>query len=380
MTALRYCRTCILPHTRPNISFDADGNCNCATAAKKAVVDWAERESQFRELVSTVRALKRPYDCIIPVSGGKDSTWQVVTALQHGLRPLCVTWRTPARTALGQANLQNLINLGVDHVDFSINPAVERRFTLKAFERCGSPAIPMHMALHAIPLRFAVDCGIPLILWGENAAYEYGSEDQELTGVRLTHAWLKQHGVTGGTTAADWVAEDLTVADLAPYVWPSDEVQERAGIKAVFLGHYFPWDPRRTFEVARSRGFAADERPRTGYYNFADVDDDFLIAIHHWMKWYKFGFTRLWDNLSLEIRNGRMSREEAIAIVAARGDELPMPEIARFCAYVGIEEGRFFEIAERVRNRDIWKAGPDGTWRLDGFPIEGWNWSGAPAT
>lgn len=375
MTALRYCRTCILPHTRPNIRFDDQGDCNCATAEKKAAVDWAAREATFRELVSATRALKRPYDCVIPVSGGKDSTWQVVTALQHRLKPLCVTWKTPARTALGQANLANLINLGVEHVDFSINPAVERRFTLKAFERLGSPVIPMHMALHAIPLQFAVGFGIPLILWGENAAYEYGTEAQALTGARLTHAWLKQHGVTNGTTAEDWVGEDLTAADLAPYYWPSDDAQARAGVNAVFLGHYFPWDPHHTFEVARSRGFSADERPRTGYYDFADIDDDFLIAIHHWMKWYKFGFTRLWDNLSLEIRSGRMSRQEALEIVAARGDEVPHAEIERFCAYVGITKARFFEIAERFRNRDIWKTGPDGAWRLDGFLIEGWSWT-----
>lgn len=343
-------------------------------------MDWTARAAQFRELVAATRALGRPYDCIVPVSGGKDSTWQVVMALEYGLRPLCITWKTPARTALGTANLQNLINLGVDHVDFSINPAVERRFTLRTFEQLGSPVIPMHMALHAIPLQFAVAFRIPLIVWGENSAYEYGSEDQSLAGVRLTHAWLKQHGVTSGTTAEDWVGEGLTASDLVPYQWPSDAAQAATGVSAVFLGHYFRWDPQHTFAVASSRGFVADEQPRTGYYNFADIDDDFLITIHHWMKWYKFGFTRLWDNLSLEIRNGRMSRQEAIAIVTARGEETPHREIARFCEYVGITEARFFEIAERFRNLDIWKIGPDGTWRLEGFPIERWTWSAAAAT
>ena len=135
------------------------------------------------------------YDCIIPVSGGKDSTWQVITALDYGLKPLCVTWKTPARNTLGAKNLQNLVNLGVDHIDFSINPKVERRFTLKAFEGLGSPVIPMHMALHAIPLQFAVNFRVPLILWGENSAYEYGGQDEALKGVRLTHAWLKKYGV-----------------------------------------------------------------------------------------------------------------------------------------------------------------------------------------
>ncbi|MCF7993665.1 MAG: N-acetyl sugar amidotransferase [Chromatiaceae bacterium] len=372
---LSYCKKCILPDTRPNIKFDANGeNCNCATAERKASVDWFTREAQFRELVREVQAKGRPYDCVIPVSGGKDSTWQVIKALEYGLKPLCVTWKTPARNELGMANLHNLINLGVNHIDFSINPQVERRFTLKAFERMGSPVIPMHMALHAIPLQIAVNFRIPLILWGENSAYEYGGEEESLKGLRLTHAWLRKYGVTNGTSAEDWIDDDLSEADLAPYFWPSDETQSAAGVSAVFLGHYLRWDPHHTYEVARQHGFRADIRPKTGYYAFADIDDEFLITIHHWLKWYKFGFTRLWDNLSLEIRNNRMTRDQAIGIVCEAGQETPHKEIALFCDYIGICKERFFEIAERFRNHDIWTKGTDGIWRLDGFLIDDWNW------
>jgi N-acetyl sugar amidotransferase len=375
MSGLQYCRTCILPHTRPNIRFDANGeNCNCATAEKKAAIDWSGREAQFRQLVNQVKSQGRRYDCVIPVSGGKDSTWQVIKALEYGLKPLCVTWKTPARNKLGAVNLQNLIHLGVNHIDFSIAPDVERRFTLKAFERMGSPVIPMHMALHAIPLQIAVNFRIPLILWGENSAYEYGGEDESLKGLRLTQAWLRKYGVTNGTSAEDWVDDDLSAADLAPFFWPSDEEQEAAGVSAVFLGHYLRWDPQHTYEIARQHGFEASEKPKTGYYAFADVDDEFLITIHHWMKWYKFGFTRLWDNLSLEIRNGRMSRDEAIAIVREAGDETPHEEIERFCDYVGITKERFFESAERFRNEKIWSQRGDGVWWLRDFLIDNWEW------
>lgn len=338
------------------------------------MIDWAARLDQFRELVRTVKALKRTYDCVVPVSGGKDSTWQVVTALEHGLRPLCVTWRTPARTSLGEANLKNLISLGVDHVDFSINPQIERRFTLKAFERLGSPVIPMHMALHAIPLQFAVRFQIPLILWGENSAYEYGGNDESLKGLRLTRAWLRKYGVTNGTSAEDWVDADLSAQDLAAYVWPSDAEQERSGIAAVFLGYYMQWNPHLTYEVAQQHGFRSDSKPKTGYYAFADVDDEFLITIHHWMKWYKFGFTRLWDNLSLEIRSGRMTRDDALEVIRTAGEEYPRDEIDRFCEYVGITTARFSEIAETFRSKDIWSRTEDGVWRLNGFLVEDWDW------
>jgi hypothetical protein len=113
----------------------------------------------------------------------------------------------------------------------------------------------------------------------------------------------------------------------------------------------------------------------TKFVAFADVDDEFLITIHHWMKWYKFGFTRLWDNLSLEIRNGRMSRDEAIAIVREAGDETPYEEIERFCDYVGITKERFVESAERFRNKEIWSQRDDGAWWLRDFLIDNWEWN-----
>ena len=163
---LRYCKKCILPNTRPNIQFNSQGICDGCESShqKQMLIDWSSREMMFSRLIEETKRKNSNYDCIIPVSGGKDSTWQVLKALEYGLKPLCVTWKTPFRTELGIHNLQNLINLGVSHIDFSINPKVEQKFTLKAFKKLGSPVIPMHMALHAIPLQLATLYKIPLII------------------------------------------------------------------------------------------------------------------------------------------------------------------------------------------------------------------------
>ena len=370
---MRYCPRCVLPETRPNISFDDNGHCNCSTLAKKQTVDWKARETAFKALASRARSTRADWDCIVPVSGGKDSTWQVVTCLKHGLKPLCVTWRTPARTRLGQSNLDNLISLGVDHFDVSMNPKVERIFTLKAFEKVGSPAVPMHMALFAIPLNLAIRFRIPLVLWGENSAVEYGGSHKETQGFAMTRAWLERYGATGGTVAENWIDEELSVRDVQSYCWPDDTALRDAQVNAVFLGQYFPWDPAATYEIARNYGFKGNDKPLTGYYRFADVDDSFLVIIHHWLKWYKFGFTRLWDNLSLEIRNNRVTRDEAIALIAQRGDETPYKAIDAFCRYAQISQKQFFEIAERFRNNRIWSR-DTGTWRINDFLIRDWSW------
>ena len=372
-----YCKNCLLPNTRPNLTLDERGYCNaagCAQPLHKRAIDWEKRENDFSQLVKTVRNLNHDYDCLIPVSGGKDSTWQVITALDYGLKPLCVTWKTPARNDLGNKNLNNLISLGVNHIDVTINPRVERLFTWKTFERFGSTVIPMHMALHAIPMQYALKFKIPMILWGENSAYEYGG-NEELMGLELTHEWLKKFGVTNNTTSRDWVDKDLSARDLNPYDWPNQDELNAASLRAVFLGHFFEWDPEKTYEIAKRHGFTSGLKPKTGYYNFADVDDEFLITIHHWMKWYKFGFTRMYDNLSIEIRRGRMKRSEALYQIQEQGNEMPTTEIEKFCDYVSVTKKQFFETAEKHRNPEIWKKNSSGHWELNGFLFENWDWS-----
>jgi hypothetical protein len=235
----------------------------------------------------------------------------------------------------------------------------------------------MHLALFNIPLTLAAALGIPLVVWGENSAFEYGAAADAHTGFRLDEEWIRTYGATHGTTAADWVDAELTEKDLGAYFGPSPAQLAAAGARAIFLGYYLPWDPQETRRVAAAHGFTADQAgPRTGYYDFADIDDDF-ISIHHWMKWYKFGFTRLFDNLSLEIRNGRMTRDGALEVIASAGDQTPSADIARFCRFADIPERRFFAIAERFRNREIWMQRADGTWRIPDFLLQDWRWTPA---
>jgi N-acetyl sugar amidotransferase len=373
---VKWCANCVLPDTRPNLRIGPDGVCNaCRNHRTRSGIDWAAREAALREVVARAKARTRRYDCLVPVSGGKDSTWQVVKCLEFGLTPLAVTWKTPARTPIGQRNLDNLVSLGVDHIDYQVNPRVEARFMLKAFECFGSTAIPMHLALFNIPLTIAVRLQVPLVVWGENSAFEYGAADDASTGFRLDGAWLRDHGVTNGTTAKDWVGEGLTERQLSAYFGPDADELEAQGVKAVFLGYYLPWDAETSRAIAVANGFRYEQGgARTGYYDFADIDDDF-ISLHHWMKWYKFGFTRLFDNLSLEIRNGRLSREQALEMIRARGDETPHDDIEKFSAFAGITPAGFMALAERFRNPEIWRRRLDGTWHIPDFLIADWRWT-----
>lgn len=373
---MKYCSQCILPDTRPNLVILEDGRCNACHSwhEKNNSIDWNARKKALIQLVDNVKKKSTTWDCVIPVSGGKDSTWQVIKALELGLKPLCVTWKTPARNELGQKNLDNLIHLGVDHIDFTMNPRVEKIFTIETLKKAGSIAIPMHMALFAIPLRVAVNYKIPLVLWGENSGMEYGGTGKDALGFQMSNAWLKTYGVTQGTVAQDWVSDRLSLKDLSAYVWPSDSELNAADVTAAFLGWYIPWDPVEAYSVAKKNGFEGlSSKPKTGYYQFADVDDEFIIAVHHWLKWYKFGFTRLWDNLSLEIRAGRMTREKALEIIKNIGDEYPVEAIQKFCSWAELTEMQFLEIISIFRNDRIWGEN-EGVKKIKNFIIQDWKW------
>jgi N-acetyl sugar amidotransferase len=370
----RYCRRCVLPDTRPGVRLDAEGVCNgCRNAELKDRIDWRARAGEFAALVAEAKRRKADYDCVIPVSGGKDSHWQLLTCLEHGLHPLCVTYAYPGATALGKANLDNLVRLGVDHVTLRVNPNVERRFTELAFRRKGISGLVSHMGIFAFPLKLAVRYGIPLVIYGENSALEYGTEQEELIGARLDHRWLRSFGVTADTLAEDWVGEELTREELAPYFLPTDQELEHNDIRALFLGWYFRWDPERSFRIASEHGFKARaEGARVGHVNYTNIDDE-LVAIHHHPKWHKYGITRTWDTLSLEIRMGRMTRNEAIERLRRAGDETPWHDIRIFCDYLGLEPAEYFRIVEQFRNPRLWTR-RDGRWVIDGFLIEDFAW------
>lgn len=369
---MKFCQRCVSPDTNPFVDIDESGVCSaCRSFGERQEVDWDERQADFEAVVAHAKKHSKGYDCLIPVSGGKDSYWQVITCLEYGLTPLTVTWRDPMRLKIGQRNLDNLIKIGVDHIDYSINPKVEKKFLYLSYKKYGVPGLPKHMALYNLPLRLAVKFDIPLMVWGENAALEYGELKDHSKGFEVDYDWLmSKRGVTQGTTAEDWIGEDFSRGDMAAYFGPTREEMEKSRLLAVYLGHYFPWDQVRNYEAACRQGFTApDSGP--GYYAFDDVDSGF-ISIHHYLKWYKFGYTRLFDNLSHDIRRGRLPRDQALTIIRERVPEIPHDDIKSFCEFLEISVEHFYEIAEKFRNPDIWTR-EDGRWIIRDFIIPDWD-------
>ncbi|WP_420549391.1 N-acetyl sugar amidotransferase [Curvivirga sp.] len=371
---MKYCVECILPDTRPGIELDDNGVCTACHGHrdKENKIDWDDRAQSFEGLVADAKSRSNGYDCIVPVSGGKDSWYQIIKAQSYGLNVLAVTWRTPARTEIGQENVDRMIQkLGVDHIDYTINPDVERRFMKAAYEKLGATGLPMHMALFSIPIRLAVQLQIPLIVWGENSQLEYGGNEWERLSTNLDANWLAKHGCLQSTQAFDWIGlEGLTEKDLSAYAFPQNPNFE---VRSVFLGSFFKWNSFENTEIAKKYGFKyAKEDLKTGTWDFADIDCKF-ISLHHFLKWYKFGITRAFDNLSVQIRYGMTTRNEAIKTVTKMGLQRPDGDIEAFCEFQKLPVSWFMEVAESFRNKDIWKQ-EGGRWILPDFLVQEWDW------
>jgi len=351
---MKYCIKCVLPDTRPNLYILPSGVCSaCITHAKKKTIDWNKKKKEFNKITQAIKKKKLLYDCLIPVSGGKDSTWQVLIAKKYKLNPLGFTYKPTLRTKIGKHNINNLKKIGIHHIEFSINENVEKIFLKKAFFKHGAVAIPMHLAMWSISYNLAKKFQIPYIFWGENSAREYGGSKSDIKLNKLDNKWIKKYGISFGMKAEDWIGSNLSRQDLAPFF--KDNIKKEKTPISLFMGDFFNWDPEKTFKYAKKFGFKNyKKKTKTGYYNYADLDDN-LISIHHYLKIYKFGFSRLHDNLSLEIRNKRLTRCEAINIIKKNKFLAPKQDIKKFCKLINISEKKFFNVCENFRNKKIWK-------------------------
>lgn len=323
---IRYCSRCVMPETKPDLFIDAQGVCSaCRYLESRTEVDWESRKRDLHRIVEKYRSKDASnYDCIVPVSGGKDSTYQVVRMLELGLNPLCVTASTCKLSAIGRRNLQNIKQLGVDSLEFSTNPVVRRRINRLALRQVGDISWPEHIAIFTIPVRIAVQMRIPIIVWGENSQNEYGGPAADAQNSTLTRRWLEEFGGLLGLRVSDLVGQDGIVAkDLIPYSYPSDEELARVGVTGLFLGHYIPWDGYSNALVAQGYGFETYPSTIEGsIVNYENLDNCHT-GIHDYFKFIKYAFGRATDLACMHMRRGRLSRADAIKLVKVHDGRFP---------------------------------------------------------
>lgn len=359
---LKYCTRCVMPATKPDLKFDDQGVCSaCRSYENRKEIDWERRTAELHEILDRYKNRNgNNWDCIVPVSGGKDSTYQVVRVLQLGLNPLCVTATTCDLSEIGRRNIQNIKNLGVDYVEFSPNPVVRRKLNKIGLEQVGDISWPEHVGIFTIPVRAAVQFGIPLLVWGENSQNEYGGPASASANNVLNRAWLEEFGGLLGLRVTDLIGmEGIKEKDLIPYTYPTDDELQRVGVTGLFLGHYIPWDGYSNALIAQANGFETLSTTVEGsVVNYENLDNH-QTGIHDYFKFLKFGFGRATDIACLHLRRGRITREDALDMVRRHDGKFPWNYLGKSLEDIleplDLTVDQFVKICDRFTNKKIFR-------------------------
>lgn len=371
---IRYCRRCVMPETKPDILFDEEGVCSaCRHYEARREIDWPARAAELEQVLDRYRAVPGTnYDCVVPVSGGKDSTFQTLRVLELGLNPLCVTSTTCKLTALGRRNLDNLHRLGVDSLEVTPNPVVRRKINRLALREVGDISWPEHVGIFTAPVRVAVQTRVPLIVWGENSQNEYGGPAAAASDNVLTRRWLEEFGGLLGLRVSDLVGLDgLSSRDLIPYQYPTDAELADVGVTGIFLGYYLPWDGWANQMIAQAHGFETYPTFVEGsLVNYENLDNAFN-GIHDYFKFLKFGFGRATDLACMAIRRGRLDRDDAIDLVRMHDGRFPSTHLGygltEMLDDLDLTHDEFVAICDRFTNKRLFETDRHGNLLKDRF-------------
>lgn len=364
---MNYCKNCVMPDTKPNLKLNDEGICNaCESYNERTEIDWEKRKEELIKIINKYKSQDGSnYDCVVPVSGGKDSTYQVIRMLQLGMNPLCVTSTTCDLTDIGRKNIENLKSLGVDYLEFTANPIVRKKMNRIGLTQVGDISWPEHVGIFTLPIQVAVKYNIPLVIWGENSQNEYGGPAADAKNNVLTRKWLEEFGGLLGLRVSDLVGvEGITDKDLLPYKYPSDEELEKVGVTGLFLGHYIPWDGYSNALLSQAYGLTTYSKIAEGScVNYENLDN-YQTGIHDYFKYLKFGFSRASDIASMHIRRGRITREDAVEIVNKNDGLFPWSYLGKplkdILEPLDLTVEEFIEICDSFTNKKIFKTDRNG--------------------
>ncbi len=357
---IRYCSRCVMPETKPDLFIDADGVCNaCRSYESRSEVDWQARRTELADILERYRSKDGgQYDCIVPVSGGKDSTYQVLRLLELGVNPLCVTATTDSLSDIGRRNIENLKRRGVDYIEVSTNPVVRRQINRLALTQVGDISWPEHVTIFTIPIRLAVQLGISLVVWGENPQHEYGGPAGAAQGNTLTRRWLEEFGGLLGLRVSDLISQGgVEQRHLIQYTYPTDAELARVGVTGAFLGYYLPWDGYGNALYAQAHGLETYHKPVEGsLVNYENLDNH-QTGIHDYFKFIKYAFGRATDLACLHVRRGRLSRQDAVRLVMEHDGRFPWEYRGKgledILDEIGMSLEEFVRVCDRFTNKRL---------------------------
>ncbi len=359
------CSSCLNLSTRPRITFNKKGECNaCQWMKEKKLINWDARIQEFKEIVKKNK--KHDYfDCIIPVSGGKDSSY-VSYKMKHeyNLTPLCITVRPPLSLSIGDENLNNFVRNGYDHIHISPDEEIMRKINFIGFEEMGFPYYGWLIAIYSSIIRTSFNFNIPLIIYGEDGEVEYGGSDLNKNIALFDIEYLIKSYLEAGYSK---VLELFNENNSGSYWFtlPNNTDLKTKNISLTHWSYFENWDPYRNYLVAKEKcGLKEDENPNISTFtNFAQTDQA-LYALHMYLCFVKYGFGRATQDAGIEIRRGAMTREQGINLINLYEGHYPSEFIDIYLEYFQISKEKFDSIIRKWANNEILNEVDNGVWKL----------------
>lgn len=363
---VHFCKKCTISNQRPRISFDEHGVCSACNYAeyKRTKVDWKQREAELIDLCNKHRRSNGEYDVIVPCSGGKDGGFVAhMLKYKYGMNPLAVTWAPLKATELGRKNLDAFIASGFNHIMGTPNPVVTRKLTNLAFTHLGDPFQPFIYGQTNFPLHMAVKHNVQLIMYGENGEVEYGGNMKNA--FRPTRD-IEDHDdhYFSGLPPQFWTEHGLSESSLYPFMSPKYDDIRKNNTEIHFFGYYKFWDPQENYYYCREHtGFTPNtERSEGTYSKYASLDDQ-IDGFHYHLAYIKFGIGRTTSDTAHEIRDGKITREEGIALIKRYDHEFPRKYYKDFLDFCSITDRQVQEAIDSWRSDHIWMM-ENGEWKL----------------
>ncbi len=358
-----WCKNCLNMSTRPRIVFDERGWCNaCVWAEQKKKMDWSVREKELLQILDRYRADDGSFDCMVPVSGGKDGSY-VSYMLKHkyNMNPLAITITPALSLELGNRNLKNYIESGYNHIQ--INPDFEamRILNKTGFIEKGFPYYGWLIAIQAAPVRMTLNMGISLIFYGEDGEVEYGGTTATRTNPMYDPQYMRDIYLEGGHEKV-LKASGLKKSQLNFFQFPKEEELKNKDLNIAHWSYFESWDPYRNYLVAKEHcGLEEAEETNSGTFtNFAQ-NDQALYALHTYMMYLKFGFGRGTQDAGIEIRRGSMTREQAVNLVRLYDGQYPEEFIELYLDYYQMSQKEFDDVLDFWVNKELFRK-IDGRW------------------
>ncbi|WP_221625482.1 N-acetyl sugar amidotransferase [Synechococcus sp. LTW-R] len=340
--------------TRPRISFNELGQCNaCVWRERKKNINWDERKSQLASILNQARSKSFDFDCLIPVSGGKDGSYiSYKVKEEFGLNPLCVTVKPPLPLKIGEDNLVNFINSGYNHISISPNPTVMQRINKAGLIHKGLPYFGWLTAIEAVPTRLAHQLGIGLVIYSEDGEIEYGGSTETEQSPIYNSEYQKRVYLEGGH---DEVIKSAGISAKERFFFDFPDSTDEISI--IHWSYFEDWDPYRNYLVAKEKcGLQEATGTNSGTFtNFAQ-NDQALYALHTYIMYLKFGFGRANQDACIEIRRGAMDRSQAISLVNLYDGILPQEFIDLYLDYFEMSRSEFFEVLKSWTNKELFEV------------------------